>query len=194
MTNASSAARRSTWEDNPRARSWTDPNRARTTPTQKNSIWVCDDQKIKVTQFVELVRGEQSRLLDTCRVRYRIENLPNGAERQVGIRFLLDTFIGGNDGVPFTIPGDSDLCDTKKDLPLEARDKNIPAFLQRWQKSGDLAHPRDHRPSAAQTRWPGTPHAVTLERVAQRETASPRSPSRRPLHALERAARPLEVA
>jgi hypothetical protein len=104
------------------------------------SVWVCDDKKIKVVQLVELVRGDQSHLLDTCRVRYQLVNMPDGFERQAGIRFLLDTFIGANDGVPFTIPGDSALCDTKKDLPLEAKDKKIPDFLQALEK-GDLAHP-----------------------------------------------------
>lgn len=104
------------------------------------SIWICDDKKVKVTQFVELVRGEQTGLLDTCRVQYRLEGLPDAPEHKVGIRFLLDTFIGGNDGVPFTIPGDPALCDTKKDLPKEAHDRNLPDFLQALEKP-DLAHP-----------------------------------------------------
>jgi hypothetical protein len=53
---------------------------------------------------------------------------------------LLDTYIGGNDGVPFTIPGDSELCDTLKDLPAQAKDKKVPDFLQALEKP-DLAHP-----------------------------------------------------
>jgi hypothetical protein len=103
------------------------------------SVWVCDDKHVSVTQFVELVRGEQSRLLDTCRVRFRIENRDT-REHQVGIRFLLDSFIGGNDGVPFTIPGDSELCDTMKDLPAQAKDKKLPDFLQALERA-DLAKP-----------------------------------------------------
>ncbi len=103
------------------------------------SIWVCDDKKVRVTQFVEPVRGEQSGLLDTCRVRYRIEN-QDAKEHGIGPRFLLDTFIGGNDNVPFTIPGDADLCDTLKDLPSQAKDRKTPDFLQALEKP-DLAHP-----------------------------------------------------
>jgi hypothetical protein len=103
------------------------------------SVWMCDDKKIEVTQRVKLVRGEQSNLLDTCRVRYLIVNRDD-KEYRVGIRFLLDTFIGGNDGVPFTIPGDSDLCDTFKDLPGAAKDQKLPDFLQALEKP-DLAHP-----------------------------------------------------
>lgn len=103
------------------------------------SVWICDDWKLQVTQLVERVRGEQSRLLDTCRVRYQLRNRDDRAH-SVGIRFLLDTFIGDNDGVPFTIPGDSSLCDTMKDLPAQAGDKKIPDFLQALEKP-DLAHP-----------------------------------------------------
>ena len=103
------------------------------------SVWICDDRKIEVTQLVERVAGDQSQLIDTCRVRYRIEN-KDEKPHQVGIRFLLDSFIGGNDGVPFTIPGESDLCDTMKDLPKEAKDRKLPDFLQALEKP-DLAHP-----------------------------------------------------
>jgi hypothetical protein len=110
------------------------------------SVWICDDKKIEVIQMVELVRGEQSNLLDTCRVSYRLTNLDSN-ERSVGIRFLLDTFIGGNDGVPFTIPGDSDLCTTMKDLPSQAKDHKLPDFLQALEKPdlerpGTIAHLR----------------------------------------------------
>jgi hypothetical protein len=103
------------------------------------SEWVWDDNKVQVTQLIELVPGEQSNLLDTCRVRYRIDNR-DGRKHQVGLRFLLDTYIGANDGVPFTIPGDSDLCDTMKDLPAQAHDRKVPDFLQALEKP-DLAHP-----------------------------------------------------
>jgi hypothetical protein len=103
------------------------------------SVWIQNDNQVEVTQFVEMVRGQRSQLLDTCRVRYRIENR-DSKNHTVGIRFLLDTFIGGNDGVPFTIPGDPNLCDTMKDLPAQAKDKKIPDFLQALEKA-DLARP-----------------------------------------------------
>jgi hypothetical protein len=103
------------------------------------STWLMDGPRIAITQLVEVVRGDWSNLLDTCRVRYRIEN-HDDVPHDVGIRFLLDTFIGGNDGVPFTIPGESDLCDTQKDLPGQARDGKMPDFLQALEKP-DLAHP-----------------------------------------------------
>ena len=103
------------------------------------STWICDDKKLEIAQLVELVRGGQSQLFDTCRVRYRIEN-HDAAPHQVGLRFLLDTFIGGNDGVPFTIPGADKLCDTHMDLPAAAKDKKVPDFLEALEKP-DLAQP-----------------------------------------------------
>jgi hypothetical protein len=100
------------------------------------SVWELQGKKIVVRQLVEVVAGEQSRLLDTCRVRYVLEN-DDRVEHRVGIRFMLDTFIGANDGVPFTIPGQHDLCDTK----MEFRSKEaVPDFIQALE-SDDLRNP-----------------------------------------------------
>jgi serine/threonine protein kinase len=100
------------------------------------SIWVYDDVKLFVTQTVEVVPGEPSRLLDSCRVRYRIENRDSKPHR-VGLRFLLDTFIGAIDGAPFLIPGSRSLCDTKHtfDAPAE-----VPDFIQALENE-DLIKP-----------------------------------------------------
>jgi hypothetical protein len=58
-------------------------------------------------------------------VRYQISN--RGTSNQsVGLRVLLDTMIGGNDGVPFVIPGDPVLCDTFKAFNDPAA---VPDFL-----------------------------------------------------------------
>jgi hypothetical protein len=92
----------------------------------RKSVWVYDNEKITVTQFVQVVPGEQSRKLDTCLVRYVIEN-EDTRDHRVGLRFMLDTFIGGNDGVPFTIPGEKELCDTKKEFRTP---KEVPDFIQ----------------------------------------------------------------
>src|SRR5262249_32906098 len=92
----------------------------------KESVWELPAQKIVFRQFVEIVAGEQSRLLDTCRVRYILENEGRDVHR-VGLRFMLDTFIGANDGVPFAIPGQKDLCDTKMEF---RRKSDVPDFIQ----------------------------------------------------------------
>ena len=90
------------------------------------SVWVYPDQKVTVTQFVEIVAGEQSRKLDTCLIRYVIDN-KDAKEHRVGLRFMLDTFIGQNDGVPFTIPGEKQLCETSKDF---SRPDDVPDFVE----------------------------------------------------------------
>jgi RNA polymerase sigma factor (sigma-70 family) len=61
------------------------------------------DKKIRVTQTIELIRGEQTGLYDTVLVKYQIKNSDTNPHT-VGLRFMLDTLIGKNDGVPFLIP------------------------------------------------------------------------------------------
>lgn len=100
------------------------------------TVWRLPREQVQVTQLVEIVAGEQSRLLDTCRVRYLIEN-QDSKPHTVGIRFLLDTFIGANDGVPFLLPGTPGLCDTMREF---ATPSEVPDFLQA-QENEDLQHP-----------------------------------------------------
>jgi hypothetical protein len=96
-----------------------------------------EPERIAVTQEVRIVHGEPvevgtdekgavyKRLLDTCLFRYKLEN--RGAQSvEVGLRYLLDTYIGNNDGVPFTLPGVPGLIDTFKELPGE----QVPDFIQ----------------------------------------------------------------
>jgi hypothetical protein len=100
------------------------------------SVWIYDAPKIAVTQTVEIVPGDQSRLLDTCLVRYRIDNQDNKVHR-VGLRVLLDTYIGANDGVPFTIPGKPQLCDTE--MPFN-QPQEVPDFIEALERP-DLRNP-----------------------------------------------------
>lgn len=100
------------------------------------SIWELPRKKVRVSQELEIVPGAQSRRLDTCLVRYILENRDE-RPHLVGIRFMLDTYIGGNDGVPFTIPGASGLCDTKMAF---ASPERVPDFIQALEKD-DLRDP-----------------------------------------------------
>ena len=102
------------------------------------SVWEYPKQSIVVTQSVELIAGEQSRKLDTVLVRYVIEN-NDTRDHRVGLRFMLDTFIGDNDGVPFTIPNPnaSELCDTMKDF---ATPEKVPDYIEALE-NGDLTNP-----------------------------------------------------
>jgi hypothetical protein len=82
------------------------------------AVWQSRDVPIHVTQLVNIVPGqiqrEHGRLVrhqDACVIRYWIENRDK-ADHEVGLRFLLDTFIGERDGVPFIVSGRPDLCCT----------------------------------------------------------------------------------
>jgi hypothetical protein len=100
------------------------------------SSWLLPGRKLKITQEAEIVPGQQSRRLDTCLVRYILKN-QDSLPHQIGIRFMLDTFIGGNDGVPFAVPAVSVLCDTK--LMFDRQDE-VPDFLQAVENA-DLRDP-----------------------------------------------------
>jgi hypothetical protein len=105
---------------------------------------------IEVAQTVEIVPGDQAveikpgeyrRQLNTCLIRYSITNKSTKA-RSVGLRFLLDTYIGANDGVPFTIPGREKLVTTFADF--DKADK-VPDFIQALERPdlrdpGTIAH------------------------------------------------------
>lgn len=100
------------------------------------SVWLLLGGKIQVTQVAEIVPGPQTRVLDTCVVRYQIEN-KDTQNHKVGLRFLLDTYIGANDGVPFTIPGADKLSDTMQEFKTADA---VPDFIQALEKE-DLKDP-----------------------------------------------------
>jgi len=100
----------------------------------KRSVWYYDGEKMQITQTVELVAGESGQL-DTCLVRYKLDN-QDSRPHTVGLRFLLDTYIGGNDGVPFLIPGQDQLCDTTQEL----QGQNVPQYIQAFEND-DVSHP-----------------------------------------------------
>jgi hypothetical protein len=94
-------------------------------------------EDVYVTQTVEIVPGEQTRLLDTCLVQYTIENRSN-TFRTVGLRVMLDTYIYPNDGAPFVVPGIG-LVNTKKTL-TKTGTTDIPDYIQVLEKP-DLKNP-----------------------------------------------------
>ncbi len=92
-------------------------------------------QKIEVVQHVEIVPG-QTGYLDTLLVYYKIRN-NDTTKHTVGIRVMLDTFIGANDGVPFTIPGQKNFVDSKAEFPQ----KDIPDYIEAIENPNDPEHP-----------------------------------------------------
>jgi hypothetical protein len=112
------------------------------------SKWLYSNQpSVVIEQQVEIVPvglspDGKKRLLDTCLVSYVLTNKDPKIARKVGLRFLLDTYIGANDGVPFTIPGDPNLCDTFKDFDTPDR---VPDFISALERQdvkdpGTVAH------------------------------------------------------
>jgi len=93
------------------------------------SVFEHDAARVRITQTVELIRGEQSGLLDTVFVKYTVRN-NDTQPHAVGLRFLLDTLIGSNDGVPFFVPP-TDLASAKLVDGLEIFDQGgIPDFVR----------------------------------------------------------------
>ncbi len=123
----------------------------------RRSVWAYDDEQVIVTQTVGLVTGAQSGKVDTCLVHYRINN-HDRRPHEVGLRFLLDTFIGTNDGVPFLIPGSPQLCNTSR---VFASPAEVPDFIQA-RETEDLERPGTI--ALIQLKIPGfeTPSRVTL--------------------------------
>lgn len=93
------------------------------------------NEKIRVTQYVAVVMGQQSRLLDTVRVKYVVENYGT-LQHKFGLRVLLDTFIGSNDGVPFLIPGRETRVDSKEIITS----KGMPDYIEALEKN-DIKDP-----------------------------------------------------
>jgi hypothetical protein len=106
------------------------------------SVWQrSGPPKIVITQTVEIVpeglsADGSTRLLDTCLVRYDITN-EDTAPHTVGLRFLLDTFIGSTDAVPFAIAGVKELCESMKSFD---KPEDVPDFIQAMEKQ-DVTDP-----------------------------------------------------
>jgi hypothetical protein len=97
------------------------------------TTWVY--QAIQVQQIVHIVSSPSTRLLDTLQIEYRLENLGD-VPREVGLRLMIDTLIGSNDGVPFVVPGRSGIVDQATTL----FGSEIPDFIQALEKT-DLVNP-----------------------------------------------------
>lgn len=75
-----------------------------TAPIEVNGVISCAYKfgDITVQQDLQIVRGQYSRVYDTVGIKYRLTNSGDTAH-EVGIRMLIDTMCGKNDGAPFRI-------------------------------------------------------------------------------------------
>jgi hypothetical protein len=90
---------------------------------QLRSAWVV--QEVEVAQTVSYVYGTSTGRVDTLHIKYVLTNQGREA-RQVGLRIMLDTLIGDNDGVPFVVPGQEGIVSHAIDL----RGAQVPDFIQ----------------------------------------------------------------
>lgn len=113
---------------------------APTTPTTEKkeddgrswtTVWDVPQRKVTVTQEVVLTRGAQTGKLDTTLVRYTLANKAK-AKQKIGLRFMLDTLIGSNDGVPFVLPERADLVTTG--ALVGAKTKDLPDYVQAFER------------------------------------------------------------
>ncbi|MHB9129844.1 MAG: cohesin domain-containing protein [Armatimonadota bacterium] len=91
----------------------------------------CGD--VEVTQVLRFVRGTKTRMLDTAGITYKFTNRGDSAH-QVGLRVLLDTMCGANDGAPIRAAGSKEAFTTA--TPLAGKD--VPEF---WQAFDNLSDP-----------------------------------------------------
>jgi hypothetical protein len=90
---------------------------------------------VLVRQSLRLMPGDVSGRLDTIRVAYHLKNEGTTA-RSVGLRVMLDTLIGDNDGVPFIVPGREGMVTS----PVLLRGADVPDFVRSLERK-DLASP-----------------------------------------------------
>jgi predicted secreted protein len=95
--------------------------------------WECAN--IRVTQRLGIALGASTNRYDTLRIEYVLENRDK-TPHHVGLRIMLDTLIGDNDGVPFSVPGRQGIIDRA----VELQGKDIPDFIQVLEKP-DLTNP-----------------------------------------------------
>jgi len=86
---------------------------------------------IKVEQILSIVKSSTTGLFDTAQIKYRLINNSN-EEKEVGLRVMLDTMLGQNDGAPFRL---ADKAVTTDNLYLE---EELPSF---WQAFDSITNP-----------------------------------------------------
>ena len=90
---------------------------------QTTAVWLRDD--IVVTQTLAYVYGTNTGRVDTVQIKYTLTN-QGSATKTVGLRLMLDTLIGDNDGVPFVVPSRDGITEHAVDL----RGADVPDSVQ----------------------------------------------------------------
>ena len=102
------------------------------TQTEKEIIAEMAVGNILIQQVIKLAHNEVTNREDLVQISYNIVN--NGeSEANVGVRIMLDTMLGSNDGAPFRLPGLGAVTTEKEFVGSQ-----VPQF---WQAFDDLENP-----------------------------------------------------
>jgi hypothetical protein len=91
-----------------------------------------DIDKIQSNQTLSIVEGSTTGNLDTAEIKYVVTN-KDTVSHEIGVRVMLDTMLGENDGAPFRIPKAGGVTTEREFLK-----NNMPMY---WQAFDDLANP-----------------------------------------------------
>lgn len=87
---------------------------------------------IQVWQVLSITRSSTTGLMDTAQIEYHVENTDTETH-WVGLRLMLDTMLGANDGAPFRVEDRALTTDTVYYA------QNMPEF---WQAFDSLSSPQ----------------------------------------------------
>lgn len=87
---------------------------------------------VQVWQVLSITRSSTTGLLDTAQIEYHVENV-DAVPHMVGVRLMLDTMVGANDGAPFRVDDRGITTDSVYYA------QNMPQF---WQAFDSLANPQ----------------------------------------------------
>lgn len=79
---------------------------------------------VYIVQELSIVKSATTQREDTVQIKYKIKNSSTEA-KNIGLRIMLDTMLGSNDGAPFRVPGLGAVTNE-----IELSGDNIPEYYQ----------------------------------------------------------------
>lgn len=98
----------------------------------KQATSIMDIDGVIVTQKLRIINNPSTGNSDMVQINYSVQNL-SGSDKNVGIRIMMDTMLGYNDGAPFKVPSIGNITHEK-----EMSGSSIPRY---WQAIDSLVNP-----------------------------------------------------